>query len=53
MHLNSVEIAVITFIVYICIFAIVNRICKCVEHCATARTYSKAVEATKQTKEDN
>ena len=33
---------VITFVVvYICIYALIDRICQCIEHCATARAYSK------------
>lgn len=34
----------IFFILYLCIYALVNRICRCVEHCATARAYSRLVE---------
>lgn len=33
------------FIIYICAYALISRICKCVEHCATARAYSKFREA--------
>ena len=29
------------FIIYLCIYALISRICKCIEHCATARAYSK------------
>lgn len=33
---------VIAFIVvYLCVYALISRICQCIEHCATARAYSK------------
>ena len=33
---------VIAFIViYIFVYALIGRICQCIEHCATARAYSK------------
>ena len=33
---------VIAFIVvYLCVYALIDRICQCIEHCATARAYSK------------
>ena len=33
---------VIAFIVvYICVYALIDRICQCIEHCATARACSK------------
>lgn len=34
----------IFFIFYLCIYALVNRVCRCVEHCATAKAYSRLVE---------
>lgn len=27
--------------VYLCIYSLINRVCQCIEHCATARAYSK------------
>ena len=36
---------VIAFIVvYLCVYAFIDRICQCIEHCATARAYSKFCE---------
>lgn len=29
------------FIFYLCVYALISRVCKCIEHCATARAYSK------------
>ncbi len=27
--------------IYLCVYALINRVCQCIEHCATARAYSK------------
>lgn len=32
---------IIIIVLYFCIYALITRICKCIEHCATARAYSK------------
>lgn len=40
-------------IVYLCVYALISRICKCVEHCATARAYSKFRENGVMVKMDN
>ncbi len=29
------------FVIYLCVYALIGRICQCIEHCATARAYSK------------
>lgn len=39
--MTFIQFAVVFFILYLCVFALINRICKCIEHCATARAYSK------------
>ena len=28
-------------IIYLCVYALIARICQCIEHCATARSYSR------------
>lgn len=28
-------------IIFICAYTLIDRICKCIEHCATAKAYSK------------
>lgn len=32
---------IVVFILYMCIYALVTRICQCVEHCATAKAFAK------------
>ncbi len=27
--------------IYLCVYALINRVCQCIERCATARAYSK------------
>lgn len=39
--MNFMQIVVAVIILYLCVYALINRVCKCVEHCATARAYSK------------
>lgn len=39
--MNFLQIVAAVIILYLCIYALINRVCKCVEHCATARAYSK------------
>lgn len=39
--MTFIQLIVLTLILYCCIFALINRVCKCIEHCATARAYSK------------
>lgn len=39
--MTFIQFIVAFFILYLCVFALINRVCKCIEHCATARAYSK------------
>ncbi len=36
-----IQFIVAFFILYLCVYALINRVRKCIEHCATARAYSK------------
>lgn len=40
-------------ILYLCVYALISRVCKCIEHCATARAYSKFHENGIQLKMDD
>ncbi len=51
--MNFLQIVAAVIILYLCIYALINRVCKCIEHCATARAYSKFRENDVQTKIDN
>lgn len=39
--MNFLQYMIVFFILYLCICALISRVCKCIEHCATARAYSK------------
>jgi len=39
--MTFVQIAIAFLIIYLCVYALINRVCQCIEHCATARAYSK------------
>lgn len=38
---TSFEIGLLTVLIFFCVFTVINRICACIEHCATARSVSK------------
>ncbi|NBH27224.1 hypothetical protein D3Z60_15805 [Lachnospiraceae bacterium] len=39
--MTFIQIVVGFLIIYICLYALINRVCQCVEHCMTAKAYSK------------
>lgn len=45
MHFTVIQIIIMFLIVYVCFYALVDRIMKCIEHCATARAYGRFKEA--------
>ena len=51
--MTFVQIVIAFLIVYICVYALINRVCQCIEHCATARAYSKFRESGMQLKMDD
>ena len=50
MNLSPIILAILIVIVFICLYALIDRVCKCVEHCATAKSFTKAVEASEKVK---
>ena len=40
----SIHYVILFSIVYLYVYALICRICKCIEHCATSRAYSKLRE---------
>ena len=51
--MTFVQIVIAFLIVYICVYALINRVCQCIEHCATAKAYSKFRESGLQLKMDD
>lgn len=39
--MSFVQYVIAFLILYLCMYALINRVCQCIEHCATARAYSK------------
>lgn len=35
------QIMIATIVIYFCAYTLLNRLCKCIEHCATASAFSK------------
>lgn len=53
MHFTVIQIIIMFLIAYVCFYALVNRIMKCIEYCATAKAYGRFREAGVMTKMDN
>lgn len=51
--MTFVQIVIAFLIAYICVYALINRVCQCIEHCATAKAYSKFRESGMQLKMDD
>lgn len=51
--MTFVQIVIAFLIVHICVYALINRVCQCIEHCATAKAYSKFRESGMQLKMDD
>lgn len=39
------QIVIVSLIIYICTYALIDRICKCVEHCATNKAFSRYLDS--------
>lgn len=39
--MSFLQYVIAFLILYICMYALINRVCQCIEHCAAARAYSK------------
>lgn len=52
MHFTVIQIIIMFLIGYVCLYSLVDRVMKCIEHCATARAYGRFREAGIMTKMD-
>lgn len=41
--LDAITIALAALVIYICIYALLDRVCKCAEHCAEMKAYGAAI----------
>lgn len=51
--MTFIQYLILFSLVYLYVYALIGRICKCIEHCATARAYSKFRENGVMTKMDD
>lgn len=35
--MTSFEIGILVFLIYLCVYSLINRICKCIESCAMSK----------------
>ena len=45
MNFTFMQLIIMFLIGYICLYTLVDRVMKCIEHCATARAYGRFREA--------
>lgn len=45
MNFTVMQLIIMFLIGYVCLYSLVDRIMKCIEHCTTAKAYSKFREA--------
>ena len=53
MHFTVIQIIIMFLIGYVCLYALVDRVMKCIEHCSTAKAYGRFREAGVMTKMDD
>lgn len=39
--MSFIQLLIGVVVIYLCVYALIGRVCQCIEHCATARAYSK------------
>lgn len=49
---NMLEISLIIVLIFIAVYGVVSRICKCVETCTTTKAMATTYVKTQQNKED-
>ena len=45
MNFTIMQLIIMFLIAYVCLYALIDRVMKCIEHCATARAYGRFREA--------
>ena len=53
MNFTVMQLIIMFLIDYVCLYALIDRVMKCIEHCATARAYGRFKEAGIMTKMDD
>lgn len=47
--MNFLQMCVLVMLIYLCIYSIISRICKCLEHCATCKSFDKFHKSEQET----
>jgi len=50
MIFTFIQLLIMFITVYLCVYSLIDRVLKCIEHCATAKAYGKFREAGIMTK---
>lgn len=53
MDFTVIQIIIMFLIGYVCLYSLLDRVMKCIEHCAIARVYRQLKEAGVMTKMDD
>lgn len=53
MHFTVIQIIIMFLIGYVCLYALIDRVMKCIEHCATARAYGRSEKPESRQKMDD
>lgn len=53
MHFTVIQIIIMFLIGYVCLYSLIDRVMKCIEHCATARAYGRLREVGTMMKMDD
>jgi hypothetical protein len=48
MAITFMQLLLMIILIWICVYTILNRICKCFEHCMTTRSFNKYCDTTKK-----
>lgn len=43
--MSFIQLLIMFIVVYLCVYSLIDRVLKCIEHCATAKAYGKFREA--------
>ena len=50
--MNLFELALFLFFVYILVYSLISRVCKCFEHCATAKSLGDVCKGSSESPEE-
>ena len=53
MNFTVMQLIIMFLIAYVCLYELIDRVMKCIEHCATARAYGRFREAGTMIKMDS